>query len=80
QSGTEEDDFARISVATPDGGIVLAGHSLGDWDGDNAGGDGDFIAVKINTDGKELWRWQVCARAEEMMKSVLVCVLTSPQR
>lgn len=53
-----------ITVATPDGGIVLAGNSFGDWNGTNAGEE-DFIAVKIDTDGKELWRWQVCGRTEE---------------
>lgn len=65
QAGTKEDDYAYMAVATSDGSIVLAGHTLGDWDGVNEGGEGDFIAVKIDTDGRELWRWQVCERTED---------------
>lgn len=45
---------------------MLAGSTLGDWSGTNAGNI-DFAAVKLDSDGAEVWRWQVC---------VYVCVFT----
>lgn len=41
-----------------DGSALLAGSSTGSWDGIHLGGR-DFVAVKVDSDGKELWRWQV---------------------
>ena len=41
-----------------DGSVVLAGASSGNWSGLNRGGQ-DFAAVKIDSDGNEIWRWQV---------------------
>lgn len=38
--------------------MVLAGSSKGVWNGINYGGQ-DFAAVKIDSDGTEIWRWQV---------------------
>lgn len=41
-----------------DGSAVLAGLAYGDWDGESSGFT-DFAAVKVDRDGRELWRWQV---------------------
>lgn len=41
-----------------DGFIYIAGYTLGDWAGTNAG-DEDFAAAKLDADGNEIWRWQV---------------------
>lgn len=45
----------------PDGSFVFAGFTYGDFDGNVAfsGSTTDFIAVALDKDGKELWRWQV---------------------
>lgn len=36
----------------------MAGDTLGDWSGVNAG-DRDFCASKLDSDGNEVWAWQV---------------------
>lgn len=41
-----------------DGSVLLAGFTMGDWDGDNAGGEG-YAAVKLDTESDEHCRWQV---------------------
>lgn len=40
------------------GSVVLAGSTLGDWSGATAGNI-DFAAVKLDSEGAEVWRWQV---------------------
>lgn len=58
QGGTDyEDDFEGAAVGQ-DGGIVLAGHTTGNWSGESEGGV-DFAAVKLDADGNVLWKWQV---------------------
>lgn len=58
QDGTpEEDDLVEV-ILTPDGSIVLAGYTRGDWDGQNAG-EADFAAIKLDAEGNEIWRLQV---------------------
>lgn len=37
---------------------MLVGYTYGNWAGTNLGG-ADFAAVKLTSDGEELWRWQV---------------------
>lgn len=37
---------------------MLAGETYGNWGGDNAGA-ADFAAVKLDSDGVEVWRYQV---------------------
>lgn len=44
--------------ARSDGSIVLAGRTQGEWDGE-LNGETDLIAVALDEDGAELWRWQV---------------------
>lgn len=39
--------------------MVISGQTGGDWEVTNAGGP-DFVAIKFDADGEELWRWQVC--------------------
>lgn len=38
--------------------MILAGESWGAWNGRHYGGV-DFAAVKLDSDGSEIWRWQV---------------------
>lgn len=41
-----------------DGSVIMAGHTYGDWGGVNAG-DYDFVAVKLDAAGEQVWIWQV---------------------
>ena len=41
-----------------DGSVVVGGYTEGDWSGANAGYT-DFIAVKLDAAGEEVWVWQV---------------------
>lgn len=59
------------AALAPDGSVILAGYTMGIWEGTrNAGSTGsstssssrtaDFAAVRLaGDDGTELWRWQV---------------------
>lgn len=58
QGGTELYDIFSPVVLGKDGSMVLAGYTFGDWAAGNAGEE-DFAAVKLDSDGVELWRWQV---------------------
>lgn len=37
---------------------MLAGRTQGEWQGELVGTT-DFVAVALDEDGEELWRWQV---------------------
>lgn len=58
QDGTVETDMLNAAVTTADGNIVLSGHTFGDFGGTQVGSY-DAAAVKLDTDGGELWRYQV---------------------
>ena len=42
-----------------DGGVVVAGMSNGTWNEVESIGDADFAAIKLDSDGDVVWRWQV---------------------
>lgn len=48
-------------MAGEDDSMVLAGSTRGNWSGTNLGGAWDLAAVKLDSEGEELWRWQVSA-------------------
>ncbi|CAM9680316.1 unnamed protein product, partial [Laminaria digitata] len=50
------DIFSAVTLGSA-GSVFLAGHTTGNWSGLNAG-EPDFAACKLDTDGKEIWRWQ----------------------
>ena len=58
QNGTANFDKVCAAVVTADGNIVLSGYTDGDFDGTQIGSY-DAAAVKLDTDGQELWRYQV---------------------
>lgn len=58
QGGTNDAEELNASVMVTDGSVVLAGWTLGNWDGTNAGSY-DCAAVKLDVDGNVLWKWQV---------------------
>lgn len=53
----EGESLTAVAVQ-PDGSILLAGDTDGDWDGVSAG-EWDFVMVALSAGGEELWRWQV---------------------
>lgn len=63
QAGTSGAGFAYIfaAAARGDGSVVLGGTVVGSFAKVFAGGSdtSDFIAVAMDEDGNELWRWQV---------------------
>lgn len=60
QDGPRGEDNNMMSVSmTEDGSFVLAGRAEGVWSGDSSAGGLDFVAVKLDADGQEVWRWQV---------------------
>ena len=58
QAGSGLNESFRAAAAFDDNSVVLAGLSRGNWSGVTHG-EMDFIAVKLDPDGQELWRWQV---------------------
>lgn len=58
QGGSAGNDLIFAVAIAEDGSVVLAGRTNGSWVGENAG-QSDFAAVKLQADGKEIWRWQV---------------------
>lgn len=58
QEGTEAADYVSVVLVGEDGGLVLAGYSTGAWGQQNLGEE-DFVVIKLDEDGSELWRWQV---------------------
>ncbi|CAN0585353.1 unnamed protein product, partial [Laminaria digitata] len=70
QDGTDAHDYANAIAMAGDGSVVIAGYSRGDLMGRNSGDDdssslfpqwlgGDFSAIKLDSHGAEVWRWQV---------------------
>lgn len=57
----EKGAYVRTAVAREDGSVVLAGHTYGSFATYFTGDTNatDFLAVAIDKDGNELWRWQV---------------------
>lgn len=53
------------SAARPDGSVVLAGGTDGAWHRNisSVNASMDFMAVALDEDGAELWRWQVRLRS-----------------
>lgn len=50
-----------MAITNEDDSVVLVGDTFGDWAAINIGA-GDVAAVKIDSEGQELWRWQVSTR------------------
>lgn len=72
KGGTQEKDKFNCVAVGKDGSAVLAGFSRGAWDGFISGSQ-DFAAVKIDSDGSELWKWQVKRSGCILMLVLLLC-------
>lgn len=59
QEGSEGDDRITGAVAIDDGGVVAAGYVNGTWNGGVSSGDRDMAAVRLDSGGDIIWRWQV---------------------
>lgn len=73
QEGSSEDDTMYGAAALNGGGVVLVGHSWGNWSGTN-NGEEDFAAVELDSDGSAIWRWQVILMS---VTECSVCLLGS---
>lgn len=58
QDGTSGEDVFRGIPMAENGSVIAVGQTGGDWDGVNAGSD-DFVALRLDADGEEIWRYQV---------------------
>lgn len=58
QNGSLSIGYIRAAVTGDEGSVVIAGATWGYWSGINAGMN-DFAAAKLDTNGNEIWRWQV---------------------
>lgn len=63
-----EDNRLNAVSMTEDGGYVLAGYTEGVWSGEASAGGQDFVVVKLDADGQEVWRWQVRCCLEGSIK------------
>lgn len=57
-----------------DGSVVLAGGTEGDF-ALGSKGQRDFVVVKLDAEGKELWRWQVGALETRSSLLLWLCSL-----
>ncbi|CAM9360961.1 unnamed protein product [Scytosiphon promiscuus] len=71
QDGSSETDLMYAVAGTEDEGVVLAGFTDGTWSVDNAGAS-DFAAVKLDSDGIEVWRYQDGTNSTDMVRDVEV--------
>lgn len=78
QDGSAGYDHCKGAVVdNNDGSVILAGWSQGDWsEQGHQGGYSDFVAVKLDADGEEIWRYVLCeCPCEDFFTSRSTCVL-----
>lgn len=59
QGGTAFADVLSTVLVGGDGSVVLAGYTSGSWTGSSNAGEEDYLVVKLDSDGNEIWVWQV---------------------
>lgn len=61
QEGTLYPEYlTAATLGGDDGSVILAGNTFGTWTGTSVYSSGTmFAAVKLDSDGAVLWRWQV---------------------
>lgn len=59
QDGTVAYDVIHSVTVAEDASIILAGHTRGDFTGSNTNVTKAMVAVELDRDGNEIWRWQV---------------------
>ncbi|CAN0430485.1 unnamed protein product [Ectocarpus sp. 12 AP-2014] len=74
QGGTAESDVCSAAVVAEDGSIVLAGYTVGSWDGSEANvGEEDLVVVKLDKDGNQLWHWQEGTSLNDRLFAAALC-------
>lgn len=58
QGGTAFADVLSTVLVGENGSIILAGFTSGSWIENNAGEE-DYLVIKLDSDGNEIWVWQV---------------------
>ncbi|CAM9620673.1 unnamed protein product [Ectocarpus fasciculatus] len=69
QAGTSLGDWSSRVAVAEDNSIVVSGYTEGSWVEANAGLR-DFMAVKLSSEGEELWRWQDGTAGDEVLSGV----------
>ncbi|CAM9665617.1 unnamed protein product [Chrysoparadoxa australica] len=70
--GTEDWESFNAATMLPGGaGVLLVGDTYGNFHGESAGGS-DFVAVALDTQGTELWRWQSGSAARDVLSTATV--------
>lgn len=59
QDGTERQDHLTSVIAGDNGSVIMSGHTRGVFQGKMNAGHEDAVAIKLDRNGAELWRWQV---------------------
>lgn len=59
QEGSEGEDRMDGVAAMSVGGVVAVGQFAGTWNGVVSPGVNAFAAVRLDSDGDAVWRWQV---------------------
>ena len=73
QNGTAEEDHLLSIWEDDSGSVIIAGHTKSGWSHASAG-KSDFAAVKLDNNGKELWRWQVTLVHILCIPSTMICL------
>ena len=61
KGGTEELDYCIGVAMADDGSVIVTGYTFGEWGEVNAEPT-DFVAVKLNAAGEQVWVWQVISQ------------------
>jgi hypothetical protein len=72
QTGTSSNDYAvSVAIDQSDSSIVLTGYTEGSLIGTNAG-DNDIFAIKLNSSGSEVWRYQTGTSSNDYARGVAI--------
>lgn len=73
QDGSDEVDEMLGVAAGLDNTMILGGYTFGNWTVTNQGGE-DFSAAKLDSDGEQMWQYQV-----KMFASVVLYPMVTPR-
>lgn len=58
QGGTTVADVLSTVLVDEEGSVIMAGYTSGSFL-ETGAGEEDYLAVKLDSDGNEIWIWQV---------------------
>jgi WW domain len=74
QTGSSADDYAYAAAVDPsDSSVIIVGSTLGSLTvGGSSAGSNDIFAIKLNSSGSEMWRYQIGSSAPDYVRGVSV--------